>query len=41
MEAILRRMSRQRLIRDLKAMLEKGGKAYGCVEGLDGYGKSP
>ena len=25
--------------RDLKAILEKGGKAYGCIDGLDGYEK--
>ena len=29
------------IVRDLKAMLEKGGKAYGCVNGLNGYAKSP
>ena len=28
------------LVRDLQAMMRKGGKAYGCVTGLDGYGKS-
>lgn len=28
------------IVRDLKAMLEKGDKAYGCVDGLDGYAKS-
>ena len=27
------------IARDLKAMLEKEGRAYGCVDGLDGYGK--
>ena len=26
------------LARDLQAFLGRGGRAYGCVDGLDGYG---